>query len=41
MSNQQDAFALFVRRDLARLFDVPADTPQELLSLVDQICNKD
>ena len=37
MIDQQDAFTLFVRYDLRRSFEVPRDTPRELLTLVDQI----
>ena len=41
MNDQQDAFALYVRRDLARVFEMPTETPREMLALVEQICQQD
>ena len=41
MHHRQDAFSVFVRRDLARVFEMPLETPCEMLKLVDQICGSE
>jgi hypothetical protein len=41
MHDQQEPFAAFVRRDLARIFEMPGETPCEMLTLVDLICGLD
>ena len=38
MHHRQDAFTVFIQRDLTRVFEMPVETPREMLTLVDQIC---
>lgn len=38
VNHRQDAFTVFVRRDLARVFEMPIEMPFEMLTLIDEIC---
>lgn len=35
---RQDAFTVFMHRDLSRAFEMPTETPRDMLMVVEQIC---